>query len=132
LYSPNCTIIESNGTLAVTAATLTVTAYNTNRVYGAVKPTLTPYSTLFRTNEGTNVLTGSPGLTTAATTNSAVGGHTITAAVGTLAANNGNYTFSFVDGTMTVTKAALTVTTDNTNRVYGASNPAFTVSYSGF
>ena len=35
-------------------------------------------------------------------------------------------------GTLTVTPAALTVTADDQTRVYGAANPALTVSYSGF
>src|SRR5207244_10057111 len=43
-----------------------------------------------------------------------------------------NYTISYVPGTLTVTRAALTVTADNQTRVYGAANPPLTVSYSGF
>src|SRR5690606_5271117 len=34
--------------------------------------------------------------------------------------------------TLEVTKASLTVTADNKSRTYGAANPAFTISYSGF
>src|SRR5439155_771400 len=74
--------------------------------------------------------TGAPSLTTTATATSPVGAYTITETAGTLAA--GNYSFSFVNGTLTVNKAVLTVTADSTNRVYGASNPTFTASYSGF
>jgi hypothetical protein len=37
-----------------------------------------------------------------------------------------------VAGTLTVTKATLTVTADDATRAYGAANPAFTVSYAGF
>src|SRR5437899_5795044 len=53
-----------------------------------------------------------------------------TAAIGSLAA--GNYTFTFVNGQLTITKATLTVTADNKTREYGNPNPAFTASYSGF
>src|SRR5207344_1150394 len=35
-------------------------------------------------------------------------------------------------GTLTVTPAVLTVTANDAARAYGASNPALTVSYSGF
>src|SRR5437899_4185665 len=53
-----------------------------------------------------------------------------TAAIGSLAA--GNYTFTFVNGQLTITKATLTVTADNKTREYGDATPAFTASYSGF
>src|SRR3989304_3864839 len=76
-------------------------------------------------------VTGSPSLTTLATATSAVPGpYTITAAVGTLAANN--YDFAFVDGDLTITKATITVTADDASREYGNANPTFTASYDGF
>ncbi|NEU06717.1 hypothetical protein GZH53_00170, partial [Flavihumibacter sp. R14] len=43
-----------------------------------------------------------------------------------------NYSFSFVAGDFTVTKAVLTVTADNQTKVYGASNPALTFQYTGW
>src|SRR3989442_9883548 len=49
---------------------------------------------------------------------------------GTLSATN--YSFSFTDGSLTVTKATLTVIAENKSRVYGATNPQLTASYSGF
>src|SRR5439155_24447452 len=79
---------------------------------------------------GTSGVTGNPSLTTSATPGSAVGGYTIMAAQGTLAA--GNYSFVFVNGTLTVVKATLTVTADNTSKTYRDPNPTFTASYSGF
>mgnify|MGYP003694452849 CR=1 FL=1 len=42
-----------------------------------------------------------------------------------------NYTIAYVDGTLTVTPAALTVTATNKTRTYGAPNPAFTASFAG-
>src|SRR5207247_7199564 len=75
-------------------------------------------------------VSGSPSLTTTATTTSAVGPYPITAAVGTLASSN--YTFTFASGTLTVSKATLTVTADNASRGYGDANPALTASYTGF
>src|SRR5437899_306378 len=80
----------------------------------------------------TSGVTGSPSLTTTATPTSSVSGspYTITVAVGSLAA--GNYTFTFVNGQLTITKATLTVTADDKTRTYGDSNPTFTASYAGF
>src|SRR5439155_154725 len=79
----------------------------------------------------TSGVTGSPSLTTAAAATSAVPGpYTITAALGTLAA--GNYTFAFVNGNLTITKATLTVTANDASREYGEPNPPFTASYAGF
>src|SRR6185369_11992071 len=65
-----------------------------------------------------------------ATAASGVGTYAITAATGTL--SSGNYSFIFVDGALTVTKAPLTVTADNKSRAAGAVDPAFTAKLSGF
>ena len=116
--------------LVVTPALLTVTANSTNKVYGAANPAFTANITGFVNGENSSVLSGTPSLTSVATTNSPVGPYTITAANGTLSA--ANYVFSFVNGTLTVNKTVLTVTANSTNKVYGAANPTFTASYSGF
>jgi hypothetical protein len=44
----------------------------------------------------------------------------------------GNYTIGYVNGSLTVSSAALTVTADNQTKAYGAANPVLTVRYSGF
>ena len=43
-----------------------------------------------------------------------------------------NYTITYVAGNLTVTPAALTITANGVSRVYGASDPALGVTYSGF
>src|SRR5207249_3517770 len=43
-----------------------------------------------------------------------------------------NYSISFVAGTLTITTAALIITADDKSKVYGATLPALTASYSGF
>ena len=43
-----------------------------------------------------------------------------------------NYTITYVAGNLTVTPAPLTITANGVSRVYGASDPALGVSYSGF
>ena len=114
----------------VAKATLTVTADAKSRVYGAANPTLTATITGYVNNETSTVISGAAAVTTATTTTSNVGGYTITAAAGTLSATN--YDFSFTAGTLTVSKAALTVTAEAKSRTYGAANPALTATLTGF
>ena len=45
---------------------------------------------------------------------------------------NRNYDVTATDGTLTITKATLTVTADDQTKVYGETNPALTFKYSGF
>jgi hypothetical protein len=40
---------------------------------------------------------------------------------------SGNYNITFAKGTLSVTKAPLTVTTKDATKVYGANNPTFDV-----
>ncbi|MBK7651669.1 MAG: hypothetical protein IPJ20_14345 [Flammeovirgaceae bacterium] len=69
-----------------------------------------------------------PTATSPATLTSNVGAYAITAAGG----SDDNYNFNYVAGSLTITKALLTATVDNQSKTYGAVNPAFTISYSGF
>ena len=126
----NYTIQYQPGTLIVNRAPLTATADNQTRAYGATNPVLTVSYSGFVNGEGTNVISGSPVLTTSATTNSPVGGYTITNSPGNLVATN--YTVSLVNGTLAVTGAVLTVTADNQTRMYSLTNPPLTASYVGF
>ncbi len=114
----NYTVTPVNGTLSVTAATLTVTANNATRSYGVANPTFTGTVT-GAVNGDTFTVTG----TTTATVSSPVGSYNIVpSATGT---NIGNYTVTPVNGTLSVTAAALTVTANNATRSYGVANPAF-------
>ena len=74
-------------------------------------------------------LCASPALATAATQPSPVGEYVIAVGPGTLA--SGNYAFAYVNGTLTVTKASLTVMANDASRPYGVANPAFSGSYYG-
>ena len=87
--------------IVVNKATLTVTANNATRAYGAANPTFIANYTGFVSHDTSSVLSGSPSLTSTATTTSLPGSYTIIAAQGTLAA--ANYAFTFVNGTLTVT-----------------------------
>jgi hypothetical protein len=87
-------------TFTVNQAVLTVTANNASRNFGAPNPSFTASYSGFVNGETSSVLNGSPSLTTTATINSPAGSYPIIAAQGTLSA--ANYSFSFVNGTLTV------------------------------
>jgi len=87
---------------------LTVTANNASRVYGAANPTLTYAITGYVNGDTSSVVSGTATETTAATTSSADGTYPITFATESLTA--ANYTFSYVNGTLTVSGAPQTVT----------------------
>jgi hypothetical protein len=116
----------------ISAATLTVTGNDTNRIYGAANPGFTASYSGFVNGETTNVLSGIPSVTSTAKTNSPVPGspYPITVAQGTLSATN--YTFTYVSGNLTINPATLTATANDLSRPYGITNPVLTASYGGF
>src|SRR5262249_24618260 len=117
-----------SGTLTVTPAALTITANNKSRAYGSANPALTVSYAGFVNSDTAASLTTPPTVTTSATASSGVGTYAITAS----GAASGNYTIAYVAGTLTVNPATLTISANDKSRVYGAANPALTVSYSGF
>ncbi len=116
--------------LTVGKAVLTVTANNASMTYGGALPSFTTSYSGFVNGDTAAVLSGVPSLSTTASSASPTGSYAITAAQGTLAASN--YSFSFVNGSLTIGKAVLTVTANNASMTYGGAVPAFTASYSGF
>ena len=90
-------------------------------VYGDEVPELT-YKT-----EGA-ALEGTPSLTTTATKTSAVGTYPITVTKGTVT----NEQVTYVAGTLTITKAPLTVGVKNETITEGDAIPTFTLTYDGF
>jgi len=103
LAARNYSFKFANGTLTVTKAALTVTANNLTMKQGGTAPALT-YSIagLVNGDMQAKAVTGAPKLATTATAKSTAGSYPITVSAGTLAA--ANYSFGFVNGTMTVTK----------------------------
>ena len=110
-----------SGQLAVNPALLTVTADNQVRFYGQANPPLTVTFTGFVNGQAlaTSGVTGNPSLSTPATTGSAPGYYPIIVGPGTLAATN--YTFTFQNGTLTVTPAPLSAAKVNFAATAGAS-----------
>ncbi len=125
-YAP----LSGSVSIIVNKKPLTVTAADASRVYGAANPSFSATLSGFVNGDGASVVTGSAAVSSGATNTSSVGTYSITPAIGTLAA--ANYSFTFVNGTLTVTKAPLTVTAANASRVYGVANPTFTATLSGF
>ena len=125
---PNYTISYVAGALTIGKAALTVTADNQSSTYGSALPVLTASYTGFVNGDNAASLTTAPTLSTTATSASPAGSYPITAS----GAVDPNYTISYVAGTFTIGKAALTVTADNQNSTYGSALPALTASYSGF
>ncbi|HKB12180.1 MAG TPA: MBG domain-containing protein, partial [Vicinamibacterales bacterium] len=123
----------------INPAHLTVTADNKNRVYGDPNPPFTATITGFVGGQTlpTSGVTGTATCSSTATPTTNAGTYgpatpeAITCAVGSLTAANYDFT-PFVNGALTITKAHLTVTADNAARTFGAANPAFTATLSGF
>ena len=100
---------------------VTITADNKSMTYGDNVPTLT------YTSSGAT-LNGTPKLSTTATKTSSVGSYAIKVEKGTVTNTNVNY----VDGTLTITKAGLTVGVKNVTITEGDAIPSFTLTYSSF
>ncbi|MDB4904147.1 MAG: Fibronectin type domain protein, partial [Mucilaginibacter sp.] len=122
----------------ITQAQLTVTANAQSKIYGATL-TETTGSTAFTSSPliGAETIgnvtidygSGSSAADPAGTYTGAVSPSTATG--GSFDANN--YSINYVPGTLTVTKAVLTITADPESRYYGYNNPSpITASYNGF
>jgi hypothetical protein len=109
--------------IKVNPATLTVTANSTSMAVGAAVPTLTASYSGFVNGDGAGVLSGSPSLATTATSSSPAGTYPITVTQGTLSA--ANYTFSFVNGTLSIV-AAPTVVITTSALLSGSSGSGYT------
>ena len=104
------------------ADNVTLTANSYSRVYGEANPTFG-----YTVSEGT-VTSGEPTITCSATATSPVGTYDIVIAKGSVS----NSTVELVKGTLTITKAPLTISAGNYNKVEGEDNPTFTPTFSGF
>ncbi len=103
-FTPTDTTNYTTSTITVNVTVnkvvLTVTAANQIRLYGQANPTLTISYSNFVNRDTADSLSGAPTLSTTATVTSLPTNYPITVTAGTLGSSN--YTFSFVDGTLTV------------------------------
>ena len=117
----NYTLTYTKGTLTIKEQPVTITANNLTMVYGDDIPTLT-YS-----SEG-GELKGTPKLSTTATKTSPVGTYPIKVEKGTVT----NEKVTYVEGTLTITQAPLTVGVKDETITEGDAIPSFTLTYGGF
>ena len=113
----------NTGQLTVTKAVLTGTISDATREYGLANPTFSINYTGYRNGDTSAVITTPDTLSTTATITSDVGSYAITAA----GADATNYSFSYVNGNLSITKAMLTATSQNATREYGLANPALSI-----
>lgn len=103
-----------------------------SRLYGQDNPALVfTVNGLLDGDELAKAFTGSPALSTAATSAENVGQYTINVAAGTAVSGEYNYALSFEPGTLTITPAPLTIAADNKARTQGGANPPLTASFTG-
>jgi gliding motility-associated-like protein len=126
--SQNYTLRYVAGVLTVGKAPLTITATNQTKTYAAALPTLTVAYSGFVNGESSTSLTTQPVVSTTATAASPATTYPIRAT----GAAGSNYAITYVAGTLTISKAILTVTADDKTKPYGAVNPALTIVYTGF
>jgi hypothetical protein len=122
----NYAVTTSNGTLTVTPASLSVSAVDATRVYGDPNPAFTGTITGLKNADNITATFAS-----AATAASNVGTYPIIATLADPAGKLGNYTVVSNNGTLTVTKAPLTVSAANATRLYGDANPVFAGTLTG-
>jgi hypothetical protein len=128
---PNYSISYQPGTLTVDKALLTVTADNKAMSLGGPLPPLTVRYTGFVNGDNAASLAAQPTASTTATPASPAGNYPITASGG----SSSNYSFSYVDGTLTVATAVLNITASPSGSVYGdplVPTGSLPISYTGF
>ncbi len=118
-FAPDDTATYGNqtatATINVRAATLTVTADDASRYYGANNPTFTSQYSGFVNSEGSGIVTTAPTCTSTADSKSNIGTYAITCSGGAAT----NYTIEYVDGKLTVNPATLTITANDAMKTYG-------------
>jgi predicted outer membrane repeat protein len=124
----NYAIQYITGALAIKAAPLTIQADNKTKVYGTANPPMTYVPNGLK---GTDIIEDLK-LVTSAGEFSDVGTYEIIPSQLSLKSGQlSNYSISYSNGNMVVTKANLTISAENKNKKYGNSNPVFTFVPSG-
>lgn len=124
----NYEIQYETGTLIINKAPLSVIADNATKIYGDNNPQFTLSYSGLKNNETSPEMITNFNISTEALKTSNVGEYNITVSGGE--AKNYEIT-NYTNGKLSITKAPLTITADNTTKVYGDANPAFDFSCSG-
>ncbi len=125
---PNYTISYVGGKVTVTPASLTISPLYTTMTYGGAVPAITPVYNNFVNGDNASSLTTTPVCSTNATSSSAAGNYTSSCS----GASDPNYTFTYVQGTVVVQPAPLTVNASSASMIVGSPAPTITPVYSGF
>ena len=133
LVSPAGYLLDvSEGSLTIDPASLLVTVDPVSRLYGAANPAFSATVSGFLFEDSlANATTGTLALATPATERSAVGRYAVTAS----GLSAGNYLIESASSNaqaLSIDPATLLVTVDPVSRLYGAANPAFSATVSGF
>lgn len=132
VFTPNDTTtfapVTNTIVVNIAKAPLTITAVAANKIYGANLPGFTATYSGFVNGDTAASLSTQVGFSTSATSSSAVGNYSIVPS----GAASANYDITYVNGTLGVTPASITITADAKSKIYGASLPTLTASYSGF
>jgi filamentous hemagglutinin family protein len=123
----NYDISFTSGTLTIDPALLTIRANDSSRVYGASDPLFSATYIGLTAGDDASDIHGLSFTTNAVVTSAVDGTYSITPAN----ASNANYTINYESGNLDITPATLTITTNDQSRVYGDSDPQFSVLYSG-
>jgi RHS repeat-associated protein len=130
IYSGDTTFTTSTSedlNLTIAKASLTVTADDQSKVYGADDPTLTYTVTGILNGDTPSVISG-VSLSTVSGAAATAGKHPITAIGGTA----DNYTITDLSGTLEVSPAPLTLIADDQSMNHYDSLPAFSYHFAGF
>ncbi|HEX4126751.1 MAG TPA: MBG domain-containing protein [Acidimicrobiales bacterium] len=125
---PNYTFDYSNGTVQVVAALVVVTASSASMTYGGAVPAIAPSYSGFVNGDTESSLSTPPTCATAATSSSPVGPYASSCS----GASDPNYSFSYVNGSVQVDAAPLSIAASSPSVTYGSAPPTITPSYSGF
>lgn len=121
-------LVFVKGKLTIKKAPLTISVGNYTKKQGDPLPTFKLSYSGFKNNETESVLTKKPTITCSATTTSAPGEYAITLSGATAT----NYSFTYKNGTLTVTKAdAIVVTAKNYTITYGDAIPTLEYTTTG-
>lgn len=114
-------------TYTINKAALSAKVRNATRAYGENNPAFKVDYSGFVNGENENVLDSKGIFNCSATSSSDVGEYPVT--LTNISAKN--YDITKANGTLTVTKAQLSAQPNNAERLYGESNPSFTIKYTG-
>lgn len=124
----NYTFNYVDGTFTIEKAILTVKADNQIKTYGEENPLFTVSYEGFMGDDDMNVLDVLPSVNTIAVQFSNAGSYPLTLENG----QDENYGFNYVEDSLIIEKAILTVKAENQTKTYGEENPVFILTYEGF